>query len=55
MQNLINNKNQVTPKNYMIQKFESLPFTTIVKKIFMDSSKKDNLIKFDSSLKKRAN
>ena len=52
-QNIIIHKNQVTPKNYKIQKFDSVPFTTIVKKIFVGSSKKDNLMKFDSSLKKK--
>ncbi len=44
---------QETPKNYKIQKFDSIPFTTIVKKIFVGSSKKDNLINFDSSWKKK--
>ena len=51
-QNIIH-KIQATPKNYKIQKFDSIPFTTIVKKIFVGSSKKDNLINFDSSLKKK--
>ena len=46
-------KNQETPKNYKIQKFDSIPFTTIVKKIFIGSSKKDNLVNFDSSWKKK--
>ena len=46
-------KIQATPKNYKIQKFDSIPFTTIVKKIFIGSSKKDNLIQYDSSLKKQ--
>ena len=44
-------KIQATPKNYKIQKFDSIPFTTIVKKIFIGSSQKENLIKFDSSKK----
>jgi len=52
-QNVIVHKIEATPKNYRIQKFDSVPFTTIVKKIFVGSSKKDNLIKFDSSLKKK--
>ena len=52
-QNVISHKIEATPKNYRIQKFDSVPFTTIVKKIFVGSSKKDNLIKFDSSLKKK--
>ena len=52
-QNVIIHKIEATPKNYRIQKFDSVPFTTIVKKIFVGSSKKDNLIKFDSSLKKK--
>ena len=51
-QNIVH-KNDATPKNYKIQKFDSIPFTTIVKKIFIGSSKKDNLIKFDSSMKKK--
>ena len=50
-QNIIH-KIEATPKNYKIQKFDSIPFTTIVKKIFIGSSQKDNLIKFDSSMKK---
>lgn len=53
-QNIVS-KNEATPKNYKIQKFDSIPFTTIVKKIFIGSSKKDNLIKFDSSMKKKEN
>ena len=52
-ENNILHKMQATPKNYKIQKFDSIPFTTIVKKIFIGSSKKDNLMKFDSSMKKR--
>ena len=40
-ENNIIHKNQATPKNYKIQKFDSIPFTTIVKKIFIGSSKKD--------------
>ena len=52
-ENNIIHKIQATPKNYKIQKFDSIPFTTIVKKIFIGSSKKDNLIKFDSSMKKK--
>ena len=52
-ENNIAHKIQGTPKNYKIQKFDSIPFTTIVKKIFIGSSQKDNLIKFDSSMKKK--
>ena len=56
-QNIMVNKmykmQDATPKNYKIQKFESVPFTAMVKKIFVGSSKKDNLIRFDSSLKKK--
>ena len=52
-ENNIIHKIQATPKNYKIQKFDSIPFTTIVKKIFIGSSKKDNLMKFDSSMKKK--
>ena len=52
-ENNIIHKIQGTPKNYKIQKFDSIPFTTIVKKIFIGSSQKDNLIKFDSSMKKK--
>ena len=58
-QNIMVNKmykmQDATPKNYKIQKFESVPFTAMVKKIFVGSSKKDNLIRFDSSLKKKQN
>ena len=46
---------QVTPKNYKIQKFDSVPFTAMVKTIFVGSNKKDNLIKFNSSLKTKEN
>ena len=52
-ENNIIHKLQGTPKNYKIQKFDSIPFTTIVKKIFIGSSQKDNFIKFDSSMKKK--
>ena len=48
-------KIQETPKNYKIQKFESVPFTAMVKKIFVGSSKKDHFIKFDSSKKQEEN
>ena len=55
-QNVFTHKiQQATPKNYKVQKFDSVPFTAIVKKIFVGSSKKDNFIKFDSSMKKRQN
>ena len=55
-QNFFSHKmDETTPKNYKIQKFESVPFTAMVKKIFVGSSKKDNLIKFDSSMKKKQN
>ena len=55
-QNVFTHKiQQATPKNYKVQKFDSVPFTAIVKKIFVGSSKKDNFIKFDSSMKKRKN
>ena len=55
-QNFFSHKmDEATPKNYKIQKFESVPFTAMVKKIFIGSSKKDNLIKFDSSMKKKQN
>ena len=55
-QNFFSHKMQeATPKNYKIQKFDSVPFTAMVKKIFVGSSKKDNLIKFDSSMKKNQN
>ena len=55
-QNVFNHKiQQATPKNYKVQKFDSVPFTAMVKKIFVGSSKKDNFIKFDSSLKKKQN
>ena len=55
-QNIIINKmNEATPKNYKVQKFESVPFTAMVKKIFVGSNKKDNLIRFDSSMKKKQN
>ena len=52
-ENNVIHKIQATPKNYKIQKFDSIPFTAIVKKIFIGSSKKDNLMKFDSSMKKK--
>ena len=47
----IHKMQEETPKNYKIQKFDSVPFTAIVKKIFVGSSKKDNF----SSLKKKQN
>ena len=49
----VNKLQEATPKNYRVQKFDSVPFTAMVKKIFVGSSKKDNLIKLDSSLKKK--
>lgn len=51
----INKMHQATPKNYKVQKFDSVPFTAMVKKIFVGSSKKDNFIRFDSSMKKKQN
>ena len=51
----VNKLQEATPKNYRVQKFDSVPFTAMVKKIFVGSSKKDNLIKLDSSLKKKQN
>ena len=51
--NLIINKNQATPKIFKIQKFDSVPFTETTKKVLVDSSKRDSLMKFDSSLKKK--
>ena len=44
-------KMQNTPKNYKFEQFDSIPFTTIVKKIFIGSSQKDNIFKFDSNKK----
>ena len=55
-QNIIVHKmHEATPKNYKVQKYDSVPFTAMVKKIFVGSSKKDNLIRFDSSIKKKQN
>ena len=55
-QNIIVHKmHEATPKNYKVQKYDSVPFTAMVKKIFVGSSKKDNLIRFDSSMKKKQN
>jgi hypothetical protein len=51
----VNKMQQATPKNYKVQKFDSVPFTAMVKTIFSGSNKKDNLIKFDSSMKKKQN
>ena len=45
------NMQEATPKNYKVQKYDSVPFTAMVKKIFIGSSKKDNF----SSLKKKQN
>ena len=55
-QNIIVHKmHEATPKNYKVQKYDSVPFTAMVKKIFVGSSKKDSLIRFDSSMKKKQN
>ena len=55
-QNIIVHKmHEATPKNYKVQKYDSVPFTAMVKKIFVGSSKKDSLIRFDSSIKKKQN
>ena len=51
----VNKMQQATPKNYKVQKFDGVPFTAMVKTIFSGSNKKDNLIKFDSSMKKKQN
>ena len=55
-QNIIVHKmHEATPKNYKVQKYDSVPFTAMVKKIFVGSSKEDSLIRFDSSMKKKQN